>query len=218
MTDIPTDAAALLDFWFADAATSYAAARKRLDLWFGHHPDFDAALKARFGGWPSRALNGEFAHWRTTPRGTLALLIALDQLPRNLHRGSPLAFACDPAAQAIALAAEREDLPAQLHPIEVPFFYLPFEHAEDLALQRRCIAGYGREHARSPAEFTPVFRDCLQAAHDHHVIIERFGRFPHRNAILGRVSSAEEIAYLGTGGKHWHQVAPDDNASSRHSA
>lgn len=214
MPPIPTDAAALLDFWFADATTSYAAARKRLDLWFGHHPDFDAALKARFDGWPARALNGEFAHWRTTPHGTLALLIALDQLPRNLHRGSPRAYAGDPAALAIALDAEREDLPARLHSIEVPFFYLPFEHAEDLDLQRRCIAGYEREHARAPAEYAAVFRDCLQAAHDHHAIVERFGRFPHRNAIFGRASTAEEIHYLGNGGKHWHQVLPDDVGSS----
>jgi len=208
MSALPPDATSLLDFWFADATTSYAAARRRLDLWFGHHPDFDAALTARFDGWPARALNGEFAHWRATARGTLALLIVLDQLPRNLYRGSPRAYACDAAAQAIALAAEQDDMAGGLHSIEVPFFYLPYEHAEDLDLQRRCIAGYEREHARAPAEYVSIFVDCLKAAHDHHEVVERFGRFPHRNAILGRPSTAAELEYLGDGGKHWHQVVP----------
>lgn len=212
MATLPPAAADLLDYWFADAAASPAAARQRLDLWFGHHPAFDAALAERFAGWPARALAGEFDHWRDSPRGTLALLIALDQLPRNLHRGSPLAYACDGAACALALAAVDADLPAQMQPIEVPFFYLPFEHAEDLEHQHRCIAGYAREHARSPSDYTWIFDACLKAAHEHCELIERFGRFPHRNPILGRASSAEEREYLASGGRHWHQQPPSEPA------
>lgn len=213
MASPPVAASTLLDYWFADAATSPGAARQRLDLWFGHHPAFDAALHERYAGWPARALAGEFAHWADTARGTLALLIVLDQLPRNLHRGSPLAYACDSAACALALAAVDADLPAQMQPIEVPFFYLPFEHAEDLDTQHRCIAGYERERARAPADYTWIFDLCLQAAHDHCELIARFGRFPHRNAILGRVPTAEELDYLASGGRHWHQQVAGEPSS-----
>lgn len=207
MSTLPDDAAALLDFWFDDALESPAAARRRVAIWFGHHPAFDAALIERFGDWPARARRGEFAHWRTTPRGTLALLVALDQLPRNVHRGSPLAYAGDDAALALASEAVAADLPAGLNPIEVPFFYLPFEHAEQVAIQHRCIAGYERELARAAADYAWLFRECLREAHNHCELIVRFGRFPHRNAILARASTPEELAYLADGGRHWHQQA-----------
>lgn len=207
MDTLPPDAGRLLDFWFADALQSPAAARRRVELWFGHHPTFDAALAERFGDWPERALRGEFDRWRASARGTLALLITLDQLPRNLYRGSTRAYACDPAALALAEAAVRDDLPVTLNPIEVPFFYLPFEHSEELAVQQRCIAGYERELARATAEYTWLFRECLREAHNHCELIARFGRFPHRNAILGRASTPEELDYLANGGRHWHQVA-----------
>jgi len=205
MSTTPAEAAALLEFWFADACASPAAARQRLDLWFGHDPAFDAALIARFGDWPARALRGDFASWRETPRGTLALLVALDQLPRNIHRGSARAYACDGAALALAIEAVAHDVPAAFGPIEVPFCYLPFEHAETLDAQQRCVAGYERELARATADYQWLFHACLREAHAHRELIARFGRFPHRNAILGRVSSAEERAYLADGGRHWHQ-------------
>lgn len=208
MTTLPADAAALLEFWFADALTSPAAARRRVGIWFGHHPEFDAELIARFGDWPARALRGDFAHWRETPRGALALLIALDQLPRNVHRGSALAYACDAAACALASDLVADDLPAGFAPIEVPFCYLPFEHAEELAIQHRCIAGYERELARATSDYAWLFQDCLREAHNHCELIARYGRFPHRNAILGRTSTSEELAYLADGGRHWNQQAP----------
>ena len=208
MTPLPAEATALLEFWFADAHASPAAARRRVEIWFGHHPEFDAALRARFGEWPARALRDEFTHWRATPRGTLALLVVLDQLPRNVHRGSPLAYACDAAALALASEAEAVDLAAGLAPIEVPFCYLPFEHAEALEIQHRCIAAYERELARAAAGYEWLFRECLREAHNHCDLIARYGRFPHRNAILGRASTPAELAYLADGGRHWHQQAP----------
>lgn len=211
MTTLPADAAALLDCWFADARDSPAAARRRVAIWFGHHPDFDAALIARFGDWPARALRGEFDHWRETPRGTLALLVVLDQLPRNVHRGSPLAYAGDVAACALASAAAAADLAAELDPIEVPFCFLPFEHAETLEIQHRCIAAYERELTRAAPGYEWLFQECLREAHNHCELIARYGRFPHRNAILGRASTPEELAYLADGGRHWHQQAPGAN-------
>ena len=211
MTDLPAAAADLLNFWFADATTSQAAARRRIDLLFGYDPDFDAALTARYGDWPDRALAGEFRPWCATPRGALALAIVLDQLPRNIHRGSPRAYACDAAAQALAVEAVAADWPAQVHVMEAPYFYLPFEHAENLDLQHRCVAGYAREHARAPAEFAPILRDFMQAGREHREIIERFGRFPHRNPILGRASTPAELDHLANGGRHYHQqIRPPD--------
>ncbi len=209
MNTPPAPAASLLAFWFDDAHASPAAARRRVALWFGHFPDFDAALRERFGDWPERALRGEFAHWRETTRGTLALLIALDQLPRNLYRGSARAYAYDAAALTLALAAEERDLARELHPVEIPFCYLPFEHAEELAMQQRCVAAYERELARAPAEYVWLFRDCLREAHAHREPIARFGRFPHRNAILGRRSTPAELEYLAAGARRWNQSPPD---------
>ncbi len=205
MASLPTLATELLDCWFADAMQSHATARQRLDLWFGHFPDFDRELTTRFERLPDRALAGEFEAWRAHPRGALALLIALDQLPRNLFRGTARAYACDAAAQAVAVQAIAAGHADVVHPVEVPFFYLPFEHAEDLALQQRCVAGYEDHLARAPDEFAFVLRDFVGAGREHLEIVERFGRFPHRNSILGRESTPAELAYLHNGGKHFGQ-------------
>jgi len=197
----------LLSFWFGDAVSSGAAARRFIDRCFGHHPDFDRALTERFASLPGRVAAGEFAHWRAQPRTALAALIALDQLPRNIHRGTPRAYAFDAAARELAAHAHAAGYPDALHPLEGAFFNLPWEHAEDVELQRRAVAGYVRQHARADAEFAPLLKEWVAAGHDHLEVIERFGRFPHRNPILGRESTAEELAWLANGGKHWGQVA-----------
>jgi uncharacterized protein (DUF924 family) len=196
----------LLSFWFADGLDSYAAARRFVDRCFGHHTDFDNALTERFASLPARVAAGEFAHWRAHPRMALAELIALDQLPRNLHRGTPRAYAYDPAARELAAHAHAAGYPDMLHPLAGAFFNLPWEHAEDLDLQRRAVDGYARQHERADAEFAPLLWEWVVAGRDHLEVIERFGRFPHRNPILGRQSTTEERAWLANGGKHWGQV------------
>lgn len=180
--------AAVLDFWFADGPDAWRPA------WFTKDPAFDAAIAARFGDWIGPAGAGRLAHWTATPSGTLALLILLDQFPRNLFRGKAAAFAQDEHARRIArpFVATGGDL--QLTPTQRVFAYLPFEHSEDLADQDLACALFGglRDH--------PALVHTIDYAWRHRAIIARFGRFPHRNAALGRASTAAEVAMLAQPG------------------
>lgn len=158
--------------------------------WFSKDTDFDRLIAARFGAAHDAAKDGRLSAWQDSAEGTLALIILLDQFPRNMFRDSPRAFATDEEARKIASAALDNGFDQKV-PAEIrTFFYLPFMHSEQLADQDRCLALYralGNE-------------DGLRYAEIHADIIRRFGRFPHRNAILGRASSAEEIAFLEDGG------------------
>jgi uncharacterized protein (DUF924 family) len=205
---LPAEAAALLEFWFADCADSVAAAEARADIWFGQHADFDAEIHRQFGDWPARAAAGEFAHWQADPHASLALVLCLDQLPRNLFRGTPRAFAHDARARAVADAAVAAGHPAHLHPLPACFFYLPYEHAEDLAWQTHCVPGYRRQRDRAEPALHRLLDMFIQAGEEHRDTVVRFGRFPHRNAILGRSSTAEETAYLAGGAKTYGQTPP----------
>ncbi|QIG48229.1 DUF924 domain-containing protein [Nordella sp. HKS 07] len=169
----------VIDFWLK-------AGEER---WFVKDTAFDGALSVRFKEALAKARDGAFDHWAETPRGMLALILMLDQFSRNIHRGSPLAFAADKKALALARRAvshgDHLTVPAPL----AMWLIMPFEHAEDLDAQRRCVALFA---ARQP--------DMVHWAKLHLDIIERFGRFPHRNAILGRKSTPEELAFLAAGG------------------
>ena len=161
--------------------------------WFAHDEAFDAAIAEQFEALHHAAARCELAGWRESWEGSLALLLLLDQFPRNLFRGSAHSYATDPLARMIAdaaLAAGHDgEAPAELR----VFFYLPFEHSEDLADQDRCLALVQALDAASGSEYA-------RWAGMHRDIVARFGRFPHRNAALGRISSAEELAYLAGGG------------------
>lgn len=189
----------LLRFWFADAASDDDAAARRIGTWFTADDAFDGACRGAFADWPDRARRGDFAPWRETPRGALALVIALDQLPRNLFRGTSRAFAYDEAARGVASAAVESGFDRVLAAIEASFLYLPFEHAEDAALQERSVALFEALCARAPAPLTAAFASFADYARRHHDVIARFGRFPHRNAPLGRASTAAESAWLAQG-------------------
>lgn len=169
----------VLAFWFADPAR-----------WFRKDPAFDAEIHARFGALHAAIEAGEHEAWRTTPRGALAYVIALDQFARNMFRGTPRSFASDPRALAAATAAIARGDAAALTPPERVFLYMPLMHSEDLADQDRCVALFA---ALGIAE-------NLAFAEAHRAVIRRFGRFPHRNAILGRPSTPEEIAFLAEPG------------------
>jgi uncharacterized protein (DUF924 family) len=158
--------------------------------WFKKDATFDAEIKARFLESCEAAATGQLSHWEATPEGALALLILLDQFPRNIFRGSARAFAADPLARAVADRAIGRGFDQRIPASERQFFYLPFEHSEDLADQERAVA---LVRAMGDA-------DLLKWAELHADIIRRFDRFPHRNAVLGRITTPEEQAFLDGGG------------------
>ncbi|MBY0275373.1 DUF924 domain-containing protein [Candidatus Binatia bacterium] len=186
-------------FWFGDAAIDDAAAARRVATWFEASDAFDSACASRFSDWPDRARRGDFAAWAATPSGALALVLALDQLPRNLFRGTAHAFAYDDAAIETASAAVERGFDRALAPIEASFLYLPFEHAESVALQERSVALFEALQGRAPATLTDAFASFAGYARRHRDVIVRFGRFPHRNAALGRTSTTDEDAWLAEG-------------------
>ena len=178
------DAAAVLDFWFAGSGTPRAE-------WFKKDGAFDALVAERFGTLIEQALSGGLTEWAHEPGSALAQVIVLDQFTRNVLRDTARAFAGDAQAlpAARAMVARGDDL--ALHPLRRLFVYLPFEHAEDSAMQHESLRLFA---ALSAAETSLAsFEDY---ARRHAEIIERFGRFPHRNALLGRQSTAEELAFL----------------------
>lgn len=162
--------------------------------WFAKDARFDDAIRLKFEPVHFAAARGEYDHWAQEPEGVLALLILLDQFPRNLWRSSPHAFATDPLALRIARTAVQADLDQQVEPLVRPFFYLPFEHSEDLADQDLSIRLCEALKVESGDEQT------LRYAVLHRDIIVRFGRFPHRNRALGRSTTPEEQAFLDEGG------------------
>jgi uncharacterized protein (DUF924 family) len=160
------------------------------DHWYDRDEVFDAAIRTRFLSTYEAAAAGELSHWETTADGALALVIVLDQFPRNMFRNDPRAYATDPLARAVADRAIARGLDQQADTGERSFFYLPFEHSEQIADQARCIALH---RALGDA-------DSLKWAELHADIIARFGRFPHRNAVLGRATTPDEQAFLDDGG------------------
>lgn len=186
------DAAAVLDYWFGPKdGDEFGKLRK---IWFGGGPQVDEEIRARFGALHVRACAGELAAWAETADGSLALIVVLDQFSRNLHRGTAGAFAVDAMARGIASRAIDRDFDEQVLPVQRWFFYLPFEHAESLADQRRAVALF----EALPAE--PSRDMGVEYAKKHLAVIEKFGRFPHRNEMLGRESTPEETRWLADGG------------------
>lgn len=176
----------VLGFWFGTGPLV------QRPVWFERDAAFDDACGG-FAGALAAARRGELDHWMAAPRGALALLLLLDQFSRNLHRDSPEAYIADLQARRVARAAVARGFDRALHPVERIFIYLPFEHSEDRADQDASVRLF--ETLRPWLDATTI-----DAAGRHHDVIRRFGRFPHRNRALGRVSSAAEIAYLAEPG------------------
>jgi uncharacterized protein (DUF924 family) len=190
----------LLEFWFGADLESPETVSVLVAKWFGGDASFDDEIARRFAELPDRARRGDLAGWGETARSALALVIARDQLPRNLFRSSPRAYEFDALALEAALRAMDRGFDAQLHPLEATFLYLPLEHAEDLALQERCVEQYTRLKERASATTLHCFEHFADYAVSHSDIIREFGRFPHRNGPLGRASTREERAFLEGGG------------------
>lgn len=160
------------------------------DRWFNKDTAFDDQIRERFLPLHESAAAGELGNWETSADGALALLLLLDQFPRNMFRGQARAFATDPLARAVAAGALVRGLDAQVAPDMRSFFYLPFEHSEDMADQERALMLYKASGDTENLKWGELHAD----------IIRRFGRFPHRNAMLGRVTTPEEQAFLDHGG------------------
>lgn len=187
----------VLEFWFGSAGADGAIDPAKRKMWFGHSRKHDAEIRKRYAALHERACRGELdAEWTQSPRGRLALILILDQFSRHIHRGTSLAFAQDPAAQRLAVDGIERGVDRELIPAQRAFFYLPFEHAEDIELQRLCVRCFdGLAHTVAQAR-RKDYEGFLDYARRHCEVIERFGRFPHRNALLGRASTPEEIEFL----------------------
>jgi len=186
----------LLDFWFGDATDDVVVGQAQSALWWGANAETDDLIAGQFGQAASAAAAGALDHWTGSPRGRLAVILLLDQMPRVIHRGTPGAFAQDDNARRFTAKGLESGADRLLRPIERVFFYLPFEHSEDERDQHRSIELYRKLAAEVPEKWRESFDAYLDFAVRHKAIIDRFGRFPHRNAVLGRESTPEEIEFL----------------------
>ena len=193
----------ILGFWFGRG--DEVDVEKQNKIWFGHDPQLDQEITRRFGGLCARAGSGELDDWAQTPRGRMALIILLDQFSRNIHRGRAEAFAHDPKARQLCLDGLEQGVDKQLRPIERAFFYLPLEHSEELELHDRCIRAYEGMLDDVPATARDKFKNYLDYAHMHRDIVVQFGRYPHRNRVLERESTPEEIQWLADKGNMFGQ-------------
>lgn len=190
----------VLRFWLGAHPLDAQAMQATQARWFQKDAAFDAELRTRFLPTIEAARAGRLDRWAQHAESWLALLIVLDQFPRNAFRGQPESFASDAQALAIALEGIARGHDTAVPPMARIFCYLPLEHAEDTAMQARAVALFQALRDAPDAEPRRFFEVTLDYARKHQDVIARFGRFPHRNAILGRVSTAEELAYLAQPG------------------
>jgi uncharacterized protein (DUF924 family) len=214
------DALRVREFWFGKSLTGSVpghgemasralALNRRASLWFESNPQVmgqqDELIRTGFQGLVERAGRGELAGWADSPRRRLSLIILLDQFPRHIYRGTPQAFAYDPEALALTLSGMQLAADGALNIIERLFFYMPLQHAESTEVQDESVSAYRRLVTESPAELRSTFESALESAEEHRALIRQFGRFPHRNHLLGRDTTAEEAEYLKKSGAHFGQ-------------
>lgn len=198
----------VLMYWFGALEGPEDRDKEAARKWFQSTAQDDAEMRERFRDVHEKASRGELDAWTETPRGRLALVVLLDQFSRNMWRGTPKAFAQDARAYRLACEGVARGDDQQLWPIERVFLYMPYEHQESPEAQGACL---GLMQAlvddTSASALQEVMRGYLRHAHHHHEIIERFGRYPHRNEILGRESTDEEVTYLTEGGARFGQAS-----------
>jgi len=186
----------ILAFWFKEKSLSAPQIDARMDLWFGQDPVFDHEIEEAFAGDMEDASEGRLMHWAETPRGRLALILLLDQFPRNVYRNSAEAFARDKLALKLCVEGAMQKIDRDLSPIERVFFYMPLQHAESRKVQAKSVDIYNRLAQAVSETYRETFETVAQFAELHRDIIEQFGRFPHRNRLLGRENTPEEAEYL----------------------
>lgn len=190
----------VLGYWFGPLDSDAVVPADRQPLWWGKDAATDYFIRQAYEPTVTRAAAGELDDWKSDARGSLAWIVTLDQFSRNIYRGFPAAFENDLACQIQTLEGIEAGFDKLLRPIERVFYYLPLEHAEDLEVQERSVGLFEALAADAPAPVKKDFAGFLDYAVKHHDVIARFGRFPHRNEVLGRVSTPEEQAYLDAGG------------------
>ena len=199
----------ILEFWFGQRP--YVGVERRMRFWFGDErapelqPQTDEAIRLRFGALVAAAAAGKLDHWESSPRRRLALILLLDQFPRNIYRGTSGAFDHDRAAVLLTLTGMQLGADAALDPVERLFFYMPLQHSESAEVQAESVAAFTRLASEAPEALRAQLGLVVQFAQLHSDIISRFGRFPHRNQALGRASSSDELAWLASEGQRFGQ-------------
>ena len=189
----------VLSFWFGDDLDDPGSVRTASKRWFQKNRHFDAEIRSRFGTYPDAVMAGQLDEWLTDDQGLLGLILVLDQFPRNMYRNTPKSFAYDNAALRHALKALDRNLHQRLHPLQTVFLYLPLEHSEDIQMQERCVSGLQVLEQERGGIWREKISGFLRYAIAHHEVIEKFGRFPHRNEMLGRDSTPAEKEFLASG-------------------
>lgn len=187
---------AILSFWFQQQTLNAPHIDGRMDIWFGTSTAFDAEISEKFIEDVDAASSGQLAHWARNSRGLLALILLLDQFRRNIYRHTDKALEMDKTALKLCVEGAMKKLDRDLTPIERVFFYMPLQHAESRKVQRKSVKLYDQLATAVSPTYKETFQTIAQFAELHADIIEQFGRFPHRNKLLGRKNTAEEEEYL----------------------
>jgi uncharacterized protein (DUF924 family) len=186
----------ILSFWFKEQELSAPQIDRRMDIWFGEDPVFDHEIEKEFSDDIEKASEGKLSHWADEPQGRLALILLLDQFRRNIYRGTVDAFSHDKLALKLCVEGAMEKKDKGLSSIQRVFFYMPLQHAESRKVQAKSVELYERLAESASATLQETFLTVVQFAELHKDIIDQFGRFPHRNSLLGRENTPEENEYL----------------------
>lgn len=199
------DPRAVHAYWFGDTSDWAETVARNSARWFQHGAKLDDEIRERFGEAVDRARDGALEHWQDRPETILALVLLLDQFPRHVFRGSAEAFASDDQALATCRHGIDRGLDERLASVEQSFFYLPLQHAEDREVQALSVRMMQLRTEQAPDALQAYMRNSLGYAESHRQIVERFGRYPHRNQALSRQSTPQEQAYLDGGGRRFGQ-------------
>ena len=187
---------AILSFWFKEQELTAPQIDRRMDVWFSDDEVFDLEIRKDFANDVEMASEGQLDHWAHQPRGRLALILLLDQFRRNIYRNSADAFARDKMALKLCVEGARDKKDRELTAIQKAFFYMPLQHAESRKVQEKSVQIFRRLAAAVSPTYRETFETMATFAELHRDIVEQFGRFPHRNSLLGRDNTPEEAAYL----------------------
>jgi len=186
----------ILSFWFREQQLSAPQIDRRMDIWFSEDPVFDHEIEKEFSDDVVAACEGQLDHWAAEGHGRLALIILIDQFRRNIHRGTAAAFSKDRLALKLCVEGAMEKKDKELTPIQKVFFYMPLQHAESRKVQAKSLELYNRLAETVSPTYRETFLTVAQFAELHKDIVDQFGRFPHRNKLVGRENTAEESDYL----------------------
>lgn len=187
---------AILEFWFKEQELTAPQIDRRMDVWFGGDEVFDLECKKEFAVDVELASTGQLDHWADQPQGRLALIILIDQFRRNIYRNTAKAFEMDKAALKLCIEGARDKKDKGLTPVQQAFFYMPLQHTESRKVQEKSVVIFNRLTEAVSPTYRETFETMAQFAELHRDIVEQFGRFPHRNVLLGRDNTPEEDEYL----------------------